>query len=247
MAILWQKTIRGTRYEVRSHGATRRLLTDGVFHSAWNMRAGLTGRAWDLFLPAAFAAAERPARVLLLGVGAGTALLQLRRFLDPRLLVGVELDPVHLDIGRRYFGLEQAGARIIQADARAWVTQWSGRPFDLVIDDLYGQRHGEPERAVPVDAAWARRLVRLVSPGGVLAANFVSRAALARADGLDSLRRDGFASGFRVEGPRDDNAVAVVSRERVAAARIRTRMRAWPGLDDQRGWSRLGYTIRALW
>lgn len=238
----------GTRYEVRSHGSTRRLLSDGVFHSAYNVRTGLTGRAWDLFLPAAFALAVPPQRILVLGIGAGTALLQYRRFIDPATLVGVDLDPVHLDIGRRFFGLGDAGAELHEADARDWVAGWDGPPFDLVVDDLYGHVAGEPERAVPMSLAWARALSRLVARRGALVANFISARELGRSAQLQSASgRAGYASGFRLQGPRDDNAVAVFCRDGTTPAAMRRRLRRIPELDDRRRGCRLRYGIRRLW
>jgi hypothetical protein len=238
----------GTRYEVRSHGATRRLLSDGVFHSAWNPRTGLTGRTWDLFLPAAFTLAAPPARVLVLGIGAGTVLLQYRRFINPPTLIGVDLNPVHIEIGRRFFGLDAAGAALFEADARDWTAAWDGPPFDLVVDDLYGHAAGEPERGVAMTAAWARTLARLVAPGGALVANFISRRELAGCAQLKSARgRAGYASGWRIQGARDHNAVAVFCRQATTAGATRARLRQVPGLDDRRRDCPLRYSMHRLW
>src|SRR6056297_97848 len=247
MAVLSRIDAGGTRYEVRSHGATRRLLSDGVFHSAWNPRTGLTGRVWDLFLAAAFTRAIPARRILVLGTGAGTALLQHRRFLDPETLVGVDLDPVHLEIGRRFFGLDEAGAQLCEADARRWVAEWQGPPFDLVVDDLYGHRAGEPERAVPMTEAWASALAGLLAPGGALVANFISLAELRGCAQvrLASARRE-YGSGFCVRGPRDDNAVGGFCREPSSAGETRNRLRRVAALDDRRRGG-LAYSMRRLW
>jgi hypothetical protein len=248
MSVLWRIESGGTRYEVRSHGATRRLLSDGVLHSAWNPRTGLTGRVWDLLLAAAFAPETRPARILVLGIGAGTVLLQYRRFIDPATLIGVDLDPVHLEIGRRFFGLDSAGAELVQADARDWVSAWRGPAFDLVVEDLYGHRAGEPERAVPVTAAWAAALARLVAPGGALAVNFTSLAELRASAPLRvPAARDGLASGFMLREAKDDNAVAVFCRERSTPADFRARAGEVPGLDSRRPGCAFRYRIRTLW
>lgn len=248
VAVLWRLDSGGTRYEVRAHGATRRLLSDGVFHSAWNPRTGLTGRAWDLFLPAAYALARPPARILVLGTGAGTVLLQYRRFLAPATLVGVDLNPVHLEAGRRFFGLDAARAELHVADAREWVGHWSGPRFDLVVDDLYGHVAGEPERAVPMSGPWAAALSRLVAPGGALVANFISAGELARCAQLRTrTARLGYASAFRLQGTQDDNAVAAFCRDRTTPADIRRRHRRVPALDDRRPACRLRYKLRTLW
>jgi spermidine synthase len=248
VAVLLRIDSDGTRYEVRSHGATRRLFSDGVFHSAWNPRTGLTGRAWDLLLAAAFAPARRPQRILVLGAGAGTVLLQYRRFLDPVALVAVDRDPLHLEIGNRYFGLAAAAATLHLADARDWVADWTGPAFDLVVEDLYGHRAGEAERAVPVDRAWVKTLSRLVAPGGALVANFTSLAALkACAPVRSTAARAGYPSGIMLRGPLDHNAVAVFCRERTTPAALRARLREVPGLDDRRRSCRLRYQARTLW
>ena len=248
MAVLWQQESDGTRYEVRGHGATRRLLTDGVFHSAWNPRSGLTGRAWDLLLAAAFAPPQRPQRILVLGAGAGTVLLQYRRFVDPAVLVAVDRDPWHLEIGRRWFGLEEAAAEVHLADARDWVAGYRGAPFDLVVEDLYAHRAGKPERAVPFDRSWAAGLSRLVAPAGAMAANFVSlRELKACAPVQHAASRKGFASGLMLRGPLDENAVVVLCRQGTSPAAVRARLRQAPGLADRRGACRLRYGSRTLW
>lgn len=248
MAVLWQLDSAGTRYEVRSHGATRRLFSDGVFHSAWNPRTGLTGRAWDLFLAAAFTRSTPPARILVLGIGAGTALLQYRRFIDPVTLIGVDLDAVHIEVGREFFGLDASGAQLHEADARDWVAAWRGPPFDLVVDDLYSHRDGEPQRAVPMNGHWAGALSRLVAPGGVLAANFISGGELQASAQLRTAQaRKAFAAGFRLQGPRDHNVVGVFCRSAASAAATRTRLRAIPQLDDRRSGGGLRYAMRRLW
>lgn len=248
MAILWREQIGGTLYEVRGHGATRRLVSDGVFHSAWNARLGLTGRAWDLFLPAAFALPRPPARVLVLGIGAGTALLQFRRFVDPEVLVGVDLDPVHLEVGRRYFDLDQAGAELVLGDARDWVADWDGPPFDVVIEDLYSHASAEPRRAVPMDESWAAALSRLVAPEGVLVVNFISWDDLRQAAQVRFPQgRADYASAFWLQAPRDENAFALFSRQPAAATQIRARLRRIPALDDRRRGCRLRFSMRRLW
>lgn len=248
VALLWRLDSGGTRYEVRSHGATRRLFSDGVFHSAWNPRTGLTGRAWDLFLPAAFTLPIPPRRILVLGIGGGTALLQYRRFIDPDTLIGVDLDPVHIDVGQKFFGLGEAGIELVEADARDWVAAWDGPPFDLVVDDLYGHGAGEPRRAVPMTTQWARALARLVAPGGALVANFISVDEL---NGCAQLHvpeaHAEYACAYRFRGQRDENAIAAFCRQPTTAAQVRRRLRRIPALDDRRRDCRLRYAMRRLW
>lgn len=105
MAILWQKTIKDTRYEVRTAGQTRRLYTDGVFHSQFNPEHEVTGGVWDvLMLPAFFYPPETIKRVLVLGVGGGAVIHQLQRYIKPEEIIGVELNPVHIMLAKNILG-----------------------------------------------------------------------------------------------------------------------------------------------
>ncbi|GAA5526065.1 polyamine aminopropyltransferase [Microbulbifer aestuariivivens] len=193
MALVWEKRSGGNLYQVRRHGASVRLYSNGVFHSQWNERDPLKGSLWELlFLPAYFLPPERIRSVLLLGVGGGALIRLLQRFLRPERVVGVDLDPVHLSVARKHFGVRDA--TLVCADARLWVTDYLSNPdqsaFDLVIDDLFGHSDGVPERAVTADQNWCRQLLQLArgsgggstlhsraggDPPGLVIANFGSR------------------------------------------------------------------------
>ena len=99
MATLWNQTIDGNHYEVRSAGASIRLYRNGVHHSQWNPDRPLCGSVWDLLaLPALHRPVGEVERVLVLGFGAGAVARQLRELVAPTTVVGVEMDPVHLTI-----------------------------------------------------------------------------------------------------------------------------------------------------
>lgn len=175
MAILWQKNIKGTQYEVRTAGHTRRLYTDGVFHSQFNPEHAVTGGVWDvLMLPSFFYPAESIQRVLVLGVGGGAVIHQLQRYIKPAEIIGVELNPVHIMLAKKHFGITNKLAKLIQSDAVKWLDDYSGPPFDMIIDDLFGEQDGEPVRAVKANKAWFEKLNSHLSPEGVLVMNFIS-------------------------------------------------------------------------
>lgn len=247
MPVTFSREVHGSRYEVRARGSALKLYSDGVFHSAWNPRHGLTGRVWDLFVVAAFAAAAPVRRVLVLGIGGGTALLQLQRFAGPLEAVGVDLDTVHLEIARECFGVVPPVAELVRADARDWVSGAPAAGFDLVIDDLFGHVGGEPMRSVDVDARWAKALGRLLAPGGVLAVNFIAPKDL-RASALyrDGRARRGYASAYQLRTAKDANAVGVFCRQGITPRQWRARVRAVPGLDDRDRRCPLDYEIRRL-
>jgi len=176
MAILWQKTIKDTCYEIRSAGQTRRLYTDGVFHSQFNPEHAVTGGVWDvLMLPAFFKPANSIKRVLVLGVGGGAVIHQLQRYIKPDEVIGIELNPVHIMLAKKYFGVTTKLAKLVQADAVKWLENYSGPPFDMIIDDLFGEKNGEPERAVKANKAWFEKINSHLSDDGIIVMNFISR------------------------------------------------------------------------
>ncbi len=223
MAIVWEKTERGVHYQVRSAGHTRRLYTDGVFHSQYHPRRAFIGGIWDLlFLPALFAAPGRIRRVLLLGVGGGAVIHQLQRFIQPRTIIGVELNPVHLQVARRHFGITPQLATLEQADAVQWLADYRGPAFDMIIDDLFGEAQGEPVRAVDADVPWCRQLLRHLSPDGLLVMNFIGSRDLRRSACLSHPPLAArFESVFQFSLPGYENAIGAFLRRPAEAATLR--------------------------
>ncbi len=172
MAIVWSRTTGGSHYEIRSAGRSVRLYKNGVFHSQWNPARPLAGGVWDLlFIPALFA--NQPvSSVLVLGVGGGACLRLYRQLLDVSKVVGVELDQIHLQVAARFFGLNDRHVKLHCADALEWVPQYRGSGFDVVVEDLFTERDGEPERVAQADEVWFAALLRLINPGGILIVNF---------------------------------------------------------------------------
>jgi len=155
MAIVWSKETAGTLYEVRSAGNSLRLYTNGVFHSQYNASQPLTGHVWDLLmLPAFFYPANTIKRVLVLGVGGGAVLHMLRQFVMPGEIVGVELNPRHIYVARRFFNLKHKSIKLIEADAIEWLKKYRGDKFDMIIDDLFAEHKGEPVAVVKANRHW---------------------------------------------------------------------------------------------
>jgi spermidine synthase len=247
MSLLWERRVDGTLYQVRSAGLTRRLYTNGVFHSQYNPRRPVSGSVWDLlFLPAFFLPPAVLRRVLVLGVGGGAVIRQLQRFVRPDSIVGIELNAVHLSVARRFFGVKGAGVTLQRADAVDWVKRYRGPGFDMIVDDLFGDCDGEPQRAVVTDGRWVDRLERCLGPGGMIVSNFASTLELdVSAFVADPLRRRRFASAFRLTTPQNYNAVGVFLKRQATTAQLRRRLQRVTQLDPRKARG-LRYTIRTL-
>jgi spermidine synthase len=247
MAVIWTKTANGARFEVRRAGHSIRLYTNGVFHSQYNPSRPIAANVWNLLLlPAFFRPAGSIGRALVLGVGGGAVIRLLHDFVRPQQTIGVELDPTHLYIARRFFGVTRDRASLVNADAADWLSRYRGPKFDLVIDDLFGETDGEPVRSVEADAVWLAKLSRSLAGDGVLVMNFVSNSALRDASRtLQRIAPQRFANAFRLSLPGYENAIGAFLAQPSAARQLRRMLRI-ADVRGATGLSRLPYRIERI-
>jgi spermidine synthase len=242
MAVVFSRRIDGVRYEIRNAGRSLRMYTNDVMHTQYHPAYQLTRGVWDLLaLPAL--ALPKVERVLLLGVGGGAAVHLLRLWCPGVHITGVELNPVHLQLAKRFFGLKGRNLTLVQGDARDFVNQYRGQPFDLVIEDLFGG-DGIPDRTFAADRRWCNALAKLVSPQGALVINTLSTRQL-RETALVSDRsvRKQWRSGLRLMLPAYANAVGVFYRQDVDGPALRKAIRADATRREQERNGQLRYRI----
>ncbi len=247
MSLLWERREGATLYQVRSAGRSMRLYTNGVFHSQYHPARPVTGSVWDLlWLPAFFYRAGELQRILVLGVGGGTVIRQLQQFIQPACITGVELSAVHLSVARRFFGVRGSGVRLEKADARDWLSRYRGPPFDMIVDDLFGDYDGEPQRAVYAGSHWVKGLLGCLAPGGMIVTNFTSRLELeTSAYRAAAQYRARFAAVFHLSTPQNHNAVGVFLTRAATSRQLRRRIQALARLDPRKKHG-LHYRIRTL-
>ena len=176
MAIIWQEIRDGTHYQVRSAGKTIRLYTDNVLHSQYNPTKKLTGSVWDLlFLPALCLPQDKPLRILVLGVGGGAVMHMMNDFFNCQKIIGLELNPAHIEIADQYFALNNPIFELIETDAIEWVENYNGEKFDVIIDDLFYEEKGEPVKVATPNSTWFYHLYSQLKPKGIVIMNFVGR------------------------------------------------------------------------
>jgi len=80
---------------------------------------------------------------LILGLGAGTAAKLVNKQWPEAKIIGIEIDPEMIRLGKKYFGLNKIkDLKIITADAVDWVgyyhdLNYQNKRFDLILVDLY--------------------------------------------------------------------------------------------------------------
>ena len=248
MAVIWEKRDGDRHYEVRTAGGARRLYTNGVFHSQYNPNNPVTGNVWDLILlPIFFYPAHEIKRVLMLGVGGGAVIQQLNYFISPEEIVGIEYDPVHIEIAERFFNVRQENVVLHRADAVEWLENYKGPRFDMIIDDLFGEVDGEPSRAVEVNAQWARKLFSNVNRDGMVVCNFVSPKELKGSAYIqDRLLQSRIKSAFQLSNPYYENAVGAFLGKHTTSKQLRERLHTIPLFNSPHKVSKLNYRIRQL-
>jgi spermidine synthase len=247
VSLLWSHRDGPVRYEVRTAGRTRRLYTNGVLHSQYNPRRPFGSGVWDLLaLPALLLGPGAERSVLMLGVGAGTCLHLLSMLLDTPRLCAIERNPVHLDIGRRYFDIEATGAELVEGDAVRWLRRGRER-FDLVVDDLFTDNRDNLGRAVSAGPAWFERLSARLAPGGLLVMNFCDRAELSRSAWMRLPQvRAALPHGLCLTTPAYGNVVAVFGAVPLDGRLLRRRLAALARRRPQWGLTQRPFTVQRL-
>ena len=233
---------------MRGAGSSLRLYTDGVLHSQFSPRRVVTGSIWDLlWLGLYFDARPEPSRVLLLGLGAGTVVLQMQALFPSARFTAIEQDPIHIEVARAQFGVDEARTQIHCQDAVEFVARYRGPRFDLVIDDLFIGSAGTPRRAVPCDHRWLQQLKRCLDPNGILSINFADYAELKCSALVDCLKTSsGFKSGFGLRSPATENVIATLLPFEAQSADLRAHLAATPELESFLKSKQLRFQIRRI-
>lgn len=195
MALVYSEEHDGVRYEVRTAGATRRLYTNGAFHTQYHPNYLFTGAVWDLLCLPVLCLNQHPKRILVLGVAGGTVIHQIQRLCDAPHITGIELDKVHIKLARSHFELNYPSLKLVQADARDWLEK-SAESFDCIIDDIFLHGEDDPERPVELDRHWFGLLKAHLKKDGLLIQNHID---IASAKKAASFMKGGMTLGFQTE------------------------------------------------
>ena len=247
LAVIWSKKIENRLYEVRTAGKTLRLYTNGILHSQYHPDHLMTGSVWDFLALGGFWVPEgQLKRVLVLGVGGGVILHQIRKLFSPDTIVGIELSDTHVQLGRKFFGLNREPYELITEDAIAWLKAYKGQPFDLIIDDMFDDRDGEPYRVAQPDQKWLKTLFSHLSKHGTLVMNFADKKVFDQLK-AHNLGVFGVQSAYRLTTDNCENIVGVLGRKPLSPGELRGKLRQRSELDTRRSTCRLKYHIRPIY
>ena len=248
MSLLWSCFEKNTLYQVRSAGSSVRLYTDGVLHSQFNPKQVVTGSIWDLlWLPVFFSPKPQLERILVLGAGAGAVIRQLQILFEPKEIVAIDNNPIHIKVAREYFGVSKEMAALHLADATEFLPRYRGVQFDLIIDDLFVSGGNIARRAVPCTEAWLKQLVGQLRRGGTLCINFADRQEYRVAPFSEWVGKDHrFANGFELTCPKIENIVLALVSNVTDTASLRAHIRGTPVLSRMLTRDSLTYKVRSI-
>lgn len=244
MALVWEHTAGKRRYQIRTAGRSIRLYTNGVLHSQYHPGYVFGGGVWDLLgLPALWSADKYLSGVLLLGLGGGAVVRQLHELVQWGRFVAIEQNPVHVEIARRFFGLDSVPAQLVEREAGRWIESYSGEKFELIIDDLFSDHLGEARRAISFSRTWYGGLCELLTDRGMLVVNFADGPELKRKlKKIPALKRD-FECAYQLTVPSYGNAVAVFLHDNRTPGEL---ARALKTITPRRRRTRLRYHMEKL-
>ncbi len=230
MALVWETKKRGIHYQVRQAGNTIRLYSNSVFHSQWNPRRPLASHLWDLLVLPIFFESSRPQNALLLGVGGGAAINCLH-FLSPTTKIsGVDIDPTHLSIARRFFKCRGEHVSLICDDAVAFLEQrQKHEKYDLIIEDIFAGSPSDPSdarRAISADTYWLETLAAALSDDGILVMNFEDPTQLKQCLRQTRLNQFGFKSRYRFQIARYENALGVFTKNKTSLSQFKRNLQS---------------------
>ena len=127
---------------IERDGVRYLLLNEGQgVHSVYDPANLSTFGAWDYFLLAPFFnppphPPEQARSLCLIGLAAGTVARQYTAVFGPIPIDGVEIDPAIVEVGRRYFAMNEPNLHVVVADGRAFLER-TDRRYDVIAVDAY--------------------------------------------------------------------------------------------------------------
>jgi spermidine synthase len=169
------------------------VLNEGhAVHSIYDPTTLYTRGPWDYFLLAPlFGSGQPPGRIAIIGLAGGTVARQYTSIDGPIPIDGVEIDPKIVEVGRRYFDMNEPNLKVAVADGRYWLAT-QDQKYDVIAVDAYRQPyipfylttreffqsardHLNPDGVVAINAGRTRTDYRLVDAlSGTLTAVYPS-------------------------------------------------------------------------
>ncbi len=172
--MIFERESRYNYIQVLQVGAVRYLMLNegqGV-HSVYDPASLATFGTWDVlsiapfFNPPPFTP-DQVKRICIIGLAAGTSARQAVAIYGDTPIDGVEIDPAIVEVGRKYFDMNQPNLNVFITDGRFFLEQTTQK-YDLIIIDAYRLPYIPFQLTTTEFFALAKRRL---TPHGVLSVN----------------------------------------------------------------------------
>lgn len=157
-----QSPINGLVVVEEGSGLSRRLTVNGITQSG-----GVVGKVWQEPLELVKKMKPDVNSCLILGLGTGTVAKNILDLWPKVKITGVEIDPVIVGMGQKYFALNELGIEIVIDDAKSY-TEKSKDNYDLVLFDVYV---GNRVPKVFNETAYIKSIKKLIKDSGIITFN----------------------------------------------------------------------------
>lgn len=171
--ILYEGTSQYGQLKVCEEQGTVNLVSGGSFvQSSYRPQKKPLGSVWDYFLVAPlFAPSPKKVKsVCILGLGAGAAVKLLNRVYKIERTAGVEIDEAVVNLGRRFFDLNDKNLEIFIKEAQRYVKETSEK-FDIILVDAFVDNKVAPGCNT---LEFFQDIVKILAEEGVVLVNRVS-------------------------------------------------------------------------
>ena len=125
--------------------------------------------------------------------------------------------------------------------------KYKGPPFDMIIDDLFGEIDGEGVRPIPLNTKWLNLLNKHTAKNGIIIANTVDSKMLKESAYFTNKRTQRlFKSAYQLTIPQLENIVAVFLKKESTSKQLRKNISQINGLNHKVGPNKLNVRIRNL-
>lgn len=110
-----------------------RIVSGGLSQSGW-----LVKKIWRSGIKRVKKYLASPTKVLILGLGGGSAAQLINEYFPEAQIKGIDIDPEMVALGKKYLRLgEIRNLEVVIADALTWVDRNKSRTYDLILVDLF--------------------------------------------------------------------------------------------------------------
>jgi spermidine synthase len=170
--VLFRKDTQYHRIAVTESGTVRHLRFDSSHQSAIDMTDGLTSIIrYPDYLQLPMALVPDAKRVLVIGLGGGAVTKRYWHDYPDMRVDSIEIDPVVVDVAKRYFGLPtDPRLRVFAQDGRRFV-QTTKEKYDIIVLDAY---YADSLPFHLTTQEFFREVKSRLNPGGVVVYNVIS-------------------------------------------------------------------------